>query len=243
MNTLPEEGRLMARQMVPMIRDGLHPGVDWGLALPFTHLPALRHELEGFGMMGGQDCSAHKQGAYTGEISAAMLAAMHCSFALVGHSERRMHHHETSATCGLKIDRLHEQDMMAVYCVGETLNERKTGGFAEIITTQLTDALGSRIQTLGGSRLAIAYEPVWAIGTGLTASPEQANEVHAIIRSWLAHQGGNAWANQIRILYGGSVNLSNAGDLLACSEVDGALVGGASLKPREFANIVLYSVN
>lgn len=242
MNTLPEEGRLVARQMVPMIRDGLHLGADWGLALPFTHLSALRHELEGLGMMGAQDCSAHQQGAYTGEISAAMLAAMHCSFALVGHSERRMHHHETSATCGHKIDRLLEQNLMAVYCVGETLEERQAGSYAQIITTQLMDALGSRIQALGDNRLAIAYEPVWAIGTGLTASPEQANEVHALIRSWLAQQGGEAWAMQIRILYGGSVNASNARDLLACSEVDGALVGGASLKSRDFADIVFSSV-
>jgi len=241
MNTVPEEGRLLARQMVPMILDGLHQGVDWGLALPFTHLSALRLELDDLGMLGAQDCSAHQQGAYTGEISAAMLAAMHCSFALVGHSERRMHHHESSTTCGHKIDRLLEQDIMAVYCVGETLDQRQAGSYAQIITAQLTEALGSRIQALGGSRLAIAYEPVWAIGTGLTASPEQANEVHAIIRSWLKDQGGEAWAGQIRILYGGSVNSSNARDLLACSQVDGALVGGASLKPRDFADIVLSS--
>lgn len=241
MNTIPEDGRLLVRQMVPMIRDGLHQGVDWGLALPFTHLSSLRHELDESGMMGGQDCSAHQQGAYTGEISAAMLAAMHCSFALVGHSERRMHHHETSTTCGLKIDRLLEQNLMAVYCVGETLEERQAGSYAEIISAQLMEALGSRIQELGASRLAIAYEPVWAIGTGLTASPEQANEVHGIIRSWLARQGGENLASEIRILYGGSVNASNARDLLACTEVDGALVGGASLKPRDFADIVLSS--
>jgi len=242
MNTLPEEGRLVARQMVPMIRDGLHLRVDWGLALPFTHLSALRAELEGWGMMGGQDCSAHLQGAYTGEISAAMLAAMHCTFSLVGHSERRTHHQETSATCGLKIDRLRDQGLMAVYCVGETLEDRQRGNFSKIITSQLMDALGSRIQSLDSNGLVIAYEPVWAIGTGLTASPEQANEVHAMIRYWVVQHGGAMLAEQIRILYGGSVNASNAKDLLGCSDVDGALVGGASLKARDFTDIVLSSV-
>jgi triosephosphate isomerase len=243
MNTLPEEGRLVARQMVPMIRDGLHWDLDWGLAVPFTHLGALRSELEGSGMMGSQDCSAHLQGAYTGEISAGILAAMHCSFALVGHSERRLHHHESSTTCGLKLDRLREHGLMSVYCVGETLEQRQGGSFNEVITSQLMEALGSRIQDLNHGSLAIAYEPVWAIGTGLTASPQQANEVHAMIRAWVAQNGGARMAEQIRILYGGSVNASNAKELLACADVDGALVGGASLKARDFADIVLSSVD
>ena len=243
MNTLPEEGRLVARQMVPMIRDGLHRDMDWGLALPFTHLASLRSELEGSALMGAQDCSAHNQGAYTGEISAGILAAMHSSFALVGHSERRMHHHESSAICGLKIDRLREHALMSVYCVGETLEQRQGGSFNEVITSQLMEALGSRIQDLDQGSLSIAYEPVWAIGTGLTASPQQANEVHAMIRAWVAQQRGSTLAEQIRILYGGSVNTSNAKELLACPDVDGALVGGASLKARDFADIVLSSVD
>lgn len=242
MNTLPEEGRLLTRQMVPMIRDGLHGGVDWGLAIPFTHLATMRSELEGWGMMGGQDCSAQTQGAFTGEISASMLASMKCSFGLVGHSERRMYHHESSETCGLKIDRLHEQGLIAVYCVGETLAQREGGNYEEVITAQLSEALGSRIQDLDSAKTVIAYEPVWAIGTGLTASSEQANDVHAMIRAWFEHRSGAGLAKQIRILYGGSVNASNAKQLLGCADVDGALVGGASLKARDFADIVLSTV-
>ncbi|NBV04463.1 MAG: triose-phosphate isomerase [Cytophagia bacterium] len=238
MNTLPEEGRLVARQMVPMIRDGLHWDMDWGLAIPYTHLGALRSELEGSGMMGAQDCSAHLQGAYTGEISAGILAAMHCSFALVGHSERRLHHHESSATCGLKIDRLRDHGLMSVYCVGETLEQRQGGSFNEVITTQLKEALGSRIQDLNHGSLAIAYEPVWAIGTGLNASPEQAQEIHAYIRKLLANQYNEEIASTTSILYGGSVKPENAAALFMQADIDGGLIGGASLKARDFIDIV-----
>jgi triosephosphate isomerase len=132
---------------------------------------------------------------------------------------------------------------MSVYCVGETLEQRQGGSFNEVITSQLMEALGSRIQDMNYGSLAIAYEPVWAIGTGLTASPQQANEVHAMIRAWVAQHGGASMAEQIRILYGGSVNASNAKELLACADVDGALVGGASLKARDFADIVLSSAD
>lgn len=239
MNTLPEEGRLLARQMAPTIKDGLHRRVDWGLAVPLTHLGLMATELRGHGLMGAQDCSMHERGAYTGEVSAAMLSASGCDFALVGHSERRQYHGETSIQAGLKIRRLQEQGMMAVYCVGESLEQRQSGDYATVLQTQLHEGLQGEGLSLDSSALVLAYEPVWAIGTGLTASPEQANEVHALIRDWLLRNRGPEAAAAVRILYGGSVNASNAADLLAGPEVDGALVGGASLQIRAFADIVL----
>ena len=239
MNTLPEEGRLLARQMAPTIKDGLHRRVDWGLAVPLTHLGLMATELRGHALMGAQDCSMHERGAYTGEVSAVMLSASGCDFALVGHSERRQYHGETSIQAGLKIRRLQEQGMMAVYCVGESLEQRQSGDYATVLQTQLHEGLQGEGLSLDSSALVLAYEPVWAIGTGLTASPEQANEVHALIRDWLLRNRGPEAAAAVRILYGGSVNASNAADLLAGPDVDGALVGGASLQIRAFADIVL----
>ena len=239
MNTLPEEGRLLARQMAPTIKDGLHRRVDWGLAVPLTHLGLMATELRGHALMGAQDCSMHERGAYTGEVSAAMLSASGCDFALVGHSERRQYHGETSIQAGLKIRRLQEQGMMAVYCVGESLEQRQSGDYATVLQTQLHEGLQGEGLSLDSSALVLAYEPVWAIGTGLTASPEQANEAHALIRDWLLRNRGPEAAAAVRILYGGSVNASNAADLLAGPDVDGALVGGASLQIRAFADIVL----
>lgn len=239
MNTLPEEGRLLARQMVPTIKDGLHRRVDWGLAVPLTHLGLVATELRGHALMGAQDCSMHERGAYTGEVSAAMLSASGCDFALVGHSERRQYHGETSIQAGLKIRLLQEQGMMAVYCVGESLEQRQSGDYATVLQTQLHEGLQGEGLSLDSSALVLAYEPVWAIGTGLTASSEQANEVHALIRDWLLRNRGPEAAAAVRILYGGSVNASNAADLLAGPDVDGALVGGASLQIRAFADIVL----
>lgn len=239
MNTLPEEGRLLARQMAPTIKDGLHRRVDWGLAVPLTHLGLMATELRGHALMGAQDCSMHERGAYTGEVSAAMLSASGCDFALVGHSERRQYHGETSIQAGLKIRRLQVQGMMAVYCVGESLEQRQSGDYATVLQTQLHEGLQGEGLSLDSSALVLAYEPVWAIGTGLTASPEQANEAHALIRDWLLRNRGPEAAAAVRILYGGSVNASNAADLLAGPDVDGALVGGASLQIRAFADIVL----
>jgi len=239
MNTLPEEGRLLARQMAPTIKDGLHRRVDWGLAVPLTHLGLMATELRGHALLGAQDCSMHERGAYTGEVSATMLSASGCDFALVGHSERRQYHGETSIQAGLKIRRLQEQGMMAVYCVGESLEQRQSGDYATVLQTQLHEGLQGEGLSLESSALVLAYEPVWAIGTGLTASPEQANEAHALIRDWLLRNRGPKAATEVRILYGGSVNASNAADLLAGPDVDGALVGGASLQIRAFADIVL----
>ncbi|MFM7497162.1 MAG: triose-phosphate isomerase [Bacteroidota bacterium] len=239
MNTLPEEGRLLARQIVPTIMDGLHRTVEWGLAAPMTHLAGMVHEIKGHALLGAQDCSAHDRGAYTGEVSAAMLKAIGCHFSLVGHSERRLYHGELSEQGGLKIRRLQEQGLMAVYCVGESLEQRQSGAYAAVIEAQLQEALGGGGLSLDPSALVLAYEPVWAIGTGLTASPEQANEVHALIRGWIYRNLGPEAAASLRILYGGSVNATNADELMAGEDVDGALVGGASLQIRAFADIVL----
>jgi len=239
MNTTPEEGRLLVRQMAPMIQDAVHIPLDWGLAVPYPHLGLLAAEMQGTAWLGAQDCSAHAQGAYSGEVSAGMLAGTGCAFSLVGHSERRSYHGETSEACGLKITQLKNHGLVAVYCVGETLEERQEGRYARVITDQLSLALEDRIGGLEVDDLVVAYEPVWAIGTGLTATPSQANEVHTLIRDWFRHKAGASWSDALRILYGGSVTDQNAAELLQEPEVDGALVGGASLKPRMFADIVL----
>ena len=237
MNTLPEEGRLLARQMAPTIKDGLHRRVDWGLAVPLTHLGLMATELRGHALMGAQDCSMHERGAYTGEVSAAMLSASGCDFALVGHSERRQYHGETSIQAGLKIRRLQEQGMMAVYCVGESLEQRQSGDYATVLQTQLHEGLQGEGLSLDSSALVLAYEPVWAIGTGRTATPAQAQEVHAFIRGRIAAHDAII-AGSLRVLYGGSVKAGNARELFAMPDVDGGLVGGASLKADEFVAIV-----
>jgi len=179
-----------------------------------------------------QDVSQHINGAYTGEISAAMLGDFGVRYALVGHSECRQYHFETDATVAAKAQRAVAADITPIVCVGETLQERETGETLAVVTRQLAAVL----QTLGAAaqRILVAYEPVWAIGTGHTATPEQAQQVHAALRTQLTQAG----IDKIPLLYGGSMNASNAAQLLKQPDIDGGLVGGASLKAQDFLNIV-----
>lgn len=181
--------------------------------------------------LGAQDVSIAESGAYTGEVSAAMLKDMACQWVIVGHSERRAYHGETSDTVATKAKTAIAHGLTPVVCVGESLADRELGRTLAIIEEQLKPVLA-----LGSSALAqlvIAYEPVWAIGTGLTATPEQAQEVHAFIRAQLVASG----VAQVQILYGGSVKATNAADLFAMPDIDGALVGGAALQAEEFLAI------
>ena len=179
-----------------------------------------------------QDCSAHEKGAYTGEISAAMLASLGVKGSLVGHSERRQYHNESSALLKQKVDQLLAHNLTAIYCIGETLEERNKEVHFTTVTNQIEEVIG-HLSSEQMKNVIIAYEPVWAIGTGVTASNEQAQEMHAQIRSFLNTKFGSV-ANDIQILYGGSMNASNAQALLACEDVDGGLIGGASLKVADF---------
>ena len=173
------------------------------------------------------------EGAYTGEVAAPMLADIGCKWVVIGHSERRQYHRESSSLIAAKLTVAVAAGLKPVLCIGETLNERESGEAERVVLEQLRDAIADAPST---SDLVIAYEPVWAIGTGRTATPDEAQEMHAFIRSRL--KGLNVAGDKIRVVYGGSVKADNAHALFACEDIDGALVGGASLQADEFAAIV-----
>lgn len=239
MNKDYEEGLSLASEIIPMVESEASTGVHAILFPPFVHLHAIASLVKGKNhiYVGGQDCSMHTSGAYTGEVSASMLRSAGASHVLVGHSERRQYYGESSADGALKIAQALAAGLIPVYCVGETKDERLGGQYEEIIARQLQEGL-SALSEAQMAHVVIAYEPVWAIGTGLTASPEQAQEVHAMIRGWLRNHFSAQVANHTSILYGGSVNAVNASALFAMEDIDGGLVGGASLKSRDFTDIV-----
>ena len=185
-----------------------------------------------------QNCHWEKQGAFTGELSVAMLQDVGVAGSIVGHSERRQYFAETDETVGKKWNALALANLLPVVCVGETRAEREGGKTMDTVRQQLDGALLQVSSEARAKEFVIAYEPVWAIGTGLTATPAQAQEVHAFIRTELARHFDKTRAQSVRILYGGSMNAANAKDLLSQLDIDGGLVGGASLKPDEFAKVV-----
>ena len=213
--------------------------VDIVLIPPFTAIPKASEILGGAQKirLGAQNMSPEAKGAYTGEISAAMLRDLFVRFVLVGHSERRRLFGETDETVRRKLEAALKSELRPILCIGETLEERQAGQEKAILEQQLEAALkGLTSEEI--SEVVVAYEPVWAIGTGLTATPEQAQEAHAFIRAHLVRLAGEAVARKSRILYGGSVTPANAEELMSQADIDGALVGGASLDPRGFAEIV-----
>lgn len=211
-------------------------GCDVLVAPPFLHVPAVVAALAGTSIgVAGQDASPHAKGAYTGDISAVMLANVGCSHVLVGHSERRALHGETDDAVAAKCVAVLEADLTPIVCVGETLEERDGGQMLPVVLRQL-DAVLARLAGADLRRLVLAYEPVWAIGTGRQASPDQAQEIHAVLRARLARHDLGA-GSAVRILYGGSVRASSAAAFFAMPDVDGVLVGGASLDAREFLEI------
>ncbi len=188
-------------------------------------------------LVGAQNMSQHGGGAYTGEISTSMLESVGCTYVILGHSERRQYYLETDEIVGSKVEAALKSDLTPILCIGESLAEREAGKALEVNRTQLENAL-KNIDIESSSDLVIAYEPVWAIGTGVTASPEQAQEVHAFIRSWLSERYSPELAAGINILYGGSMKPSNAEELLGLEDVDGGLIGGASLKADLFSEVI-----
>ncbi len=185
--------------------------------------------------LGGQDCHAAASGAHTGDISVAMLADAGATYVIVGHSERRADHGETDETVRAKAEAATGGGLTTIVCIGETLEEREAGRTLDVVGRQLA---GSVPDGATGATIVVAYEPVWAIGTGKVATPEEIGEVHAFIRAELARRFGAGTADDIRILYGGSVKAANAAEIFAVGDVDGALVGGASLKAADFSPIV-----
>ena len=182
---------------------------------------------------GAQDCSAHEQGAYTGEVSAAMLADCACRYVIVGHSERRAHHHEDDALVAAKAQAALARGVTPIVCVGETLAQRDSGETEAIVKRQLSAVIHQLAHCAG--EMVVAYEPVWAIGTGRTATPEQAQQVHAVLRAQL--QAATGHAATMKIIYGGSVKADNAASLFAQPDIDGGLIGGAALKAADFIAI------
>jgi triosephosphate isomerase len=207
---------------------------------PFVNLSVAVESAKGSNLaMGGQNLHWEKEGAYTGEISAGMLVAIGCSHVIVGHSERRQYFGETDDTVNLKLKTALAADLTPIVCVGEVLEEREAGLTEDVLRRQCIRAFHA-ISTKKAGKLVVAYEPVWAIGTGKTATPQMAADAHALIRGEAAKTFGEEFAAQMRILYGGSVKPENAKALMAEDEIDGALVGGASLDPKSFAAIVRY---
>lgn len=223
--------------LVAALRAGLASPLGCGVALcvPAPYLASVAALVQGSSMVvGAQDVSEHEAGAYTGEVSAAMLKDLGVRYAIVGHSERRQYHGETDAVVAAKAQKSLACGVTPIVCVGETLQEREAGQTEEVVKRQLAAVIHTNGHCI--SEIVVAYEPVWAIGTGKTASPEQAQQVHAVLRAQLL--AATAHAARISILYGGSMNAANAAQLLAQPDIDGGLVGGASLKAADFLSIV-----
>ncbi len=205
------------------------------VCVPAPYLTQVQGLAKGSGIdLGAQDVSEHESGAYTGEVSAAMLRDFAVRYAIVGHSERRQYHAETDAVVALKAQRALAAGVTPIVCVGETLAEREAGRTEEVVKRQLAAVIHTNGHCI--SEIVVAYEPVWAIGTGKTASPEQAQAVHAVLRAQL--HAASPHADKVHILYGGSMNAANAAQLLAQPDIDGGLVGGASLKAADFLSII-----
>ncbi len=214
--------------------------VDVMVAPPFTALAVVEEIFRGSAVhLGGQDVFWEVEGAYTGEISAPMLTALRCTYVIIGHSERRQYFGETNATVNRKVRAALAEDLIPVVCIGESETEREANQTFSVVQNQLEDGLVG-LTSEEAQRLTIAYEPIWAIGTGKTATTEEAQEVHQFIRGWMETAYGNGVAKAIRILYGGSVKPNNIGDLMTMADIDGALVGGASLDADSFAAIVRF---
>ena len=224
--------------LVKAMLDGLQgatPAADMVLCAPSPYLSQLQSLLRDSPVAwGAQDVSAHEQGAYTGEVSVTMLKDFGCRYAIVGHSERRQYHGETDAVVAAKAQRALAAGVTPIVCVGETLAEREAGDTESVVKRQLAAVIHAVAHCT--SEIVIAYEPVWAIGTGKTATPEMAQAVHAVLRAQLA--AATQHPERVHILYGGSMNAANAASLLAQPDIDGGLIGGASLKAADFLQIV-----
>lgn len=213
--------------------------VEVAVLPPFTAIRSVQTVIDGDGLLmthGAQDISQHESGAYTGDVSGQMLAKLQCRYVTVGHSERREYHHEDDSVVNAKVRAAFANGIVPILCVGEGLDVREAGGQVGHCTAQLTAAL-EKVTPEQAATLVVAYEPIWAIGTGRVAGPADAQEVCAALRATLAELYGDTVAGAVRVLYGGSVKSGNVGEIVAEADVDGALVGGASLDPDEFAKL------
>ncbi|HCL80733.1 MAG TPA: triose-phosphate isomerase [Nitrospiraceae bacterium] len=234
MNKTIGETESFLKAFIPLVQDA--KAVEIIIAPPFTSLNIASSMIKDTNIqLSAQDIFYEEKGAFTGEVSPVMLADAGCEHVIIGHSERRQYFHETDEIVNEKIKAARKQGLDVIFCIGESLEERESGKTFDVLKRETENGLKD-VPTDG---IVVAYEPIWAIGTGKTATIEQAQEAHKYIRERLASIYGNK-ANEIRILYGGSVTPDNVDSLMACEDVDGALVGGASLKPDSFARIVKF---
>ena len=235
MNKTPAEAKELISAIAPLVKDA---DCDVVACTPFVDLASAQEAAAGTNIqIGAENCHWEKSGAYTGEISAEMLSSMGVNIVIIGHSERRQYFGETDVTVQKRVRAALDAGLTVILCVGETLEQREQGITSELVSMQTKIALGG-VSEEELKRIIIAYEPVWAIGTGKTATAQQANEVCHTIRECIASVYSQAAADGITIQYGGSMNAGNAAELLAQPDVDGGLIGGASLKPQDFATIV-----
>ena len=236
MNTTVAEGLALAKGIVEKVEE-VPADVTLVVAPPFTHLTSVAQVLEGTPIqLSAQNCADEPKGAFTGEVSAAMLKDAGCAYTILGHSERREYYGETAEKLITKIALAFENGLKVIYCVGEKLAEREEGNHFDVVSEQIASVLfGLTPEQM--KKVVIAYEPVWAIGTGVTATAAQAQEMHAFIRETLETHFGEKVAQETTILYGGSCKPSNAQELFACPDIDGGLIGGASLKADDFIAI------
>lgn len=239
MNLQPEEVNSLTSEIINMVKSEVLSDTLVVIAPPFIYLNRVNKllpEKDKKILLAAQNCASSPSGAFTGEVSAGMIKSSGASFVIIGHSERRKFFNESNEELAKKVSLVFENNMEPIFCCGETLEERNNGQHFKIITRQIEEGL-FHISGDTASRIVIAYEPVWAIGTGNTASPAQAQEMHLFIRNLLEKKYGRL-ASQISLLYGGSCNEQNAAELFSLPDIDGGLIGGASLKSRSFVNII-----
>jgi len=237
MNKSYNESQILAEEISKNIEPTITENIDVLICPPFISLGVISEIIKDSGIkLGAQNVYSENDGAYTGEISAEMLKSVGCEYVIIGHSERRKFFYETDEDVNAKVKKALDKGLKVIVCVGETLEEREKGDFEKAVTAQVTGAL-EEISKESMRDVVIAYEPVWAIGTGLNATPEQASEIHGMIGNTVSKLYDSDTAENLRILYGGSVNAKNAKEMLSACGVDGALIGGASLKPDDFISI------
>jgi triosephosphate isomerase (TIM) len=238
MNKTLEEAHALTSELMGMVADEVKGNVTTILCTPFPYLVPIKNQLGSSPIkVGAQNCSEHDSGAYTGEVSAMMLKSIGVPYVIIGHSERRQYFGEDAKLLAKKVDKALASNLTPIFCCGEALEIREKGTHESLVKQQVEESL-FHLSTDSLQKIVIAYEPVWAIGTGKTATSQQAQDMHEVIRKYLASKYGSATAEKISILYGGSVKADNAKELFSCADVDGGLVGGASLKSREFVEIV-----
>ena len=235
MNKTASEAAVLVDELIPAVKDATCEVV---ICTPYTDLVTAVEKTKGTNIhVGAENVHFEKSGAFTGEISADMLVDLGVEYVIVGHSERRQYYHETSEILKEKVALAFENGLTPIFCIGEVLEERENGTYFDVVKKQVEDAL-FHLSADDFKKIILAYEPVWAIGTGKTATADQAEEIHAFIRKTIANKYGNDVAEEISILYGGSCKPSNAKEIFSKTNVDGGLIGGAALKAEDFMGIV-----